>query len=137
MHGPPPRRVLLFLGYDLQARRLNHTAATTAAMPQRRQRESRAAPGKAHSVAAKAECPEVSVLLRAEGRAWDTEQHEDSMEMLTASADEFQKCRDRVVIKTEDLSEAEIQAITQGGMDARHGYLNAELDQGIGNPLSQ
>ena len=57
--------------------------------------------------------------------------------MLTASADEFQKRRDRVVIKTEDLSEAEIQAITQGGMDARHDYLNAELDQDIGNPLSQ
>ena len=59
------------------------------------------------------------------------------MEMLTASADEFQKRPDRVVIKTEDLSEAEIQAITQGGMDARHDYLNAELDQDIGNPLSQ
>jgi hypothetical protein len=41
------------------------------------------------------------------------------------------------VIKTDDLSEAEIQAITQGGMDARHNYLNAELDQDIGNPLSQ
>ena len=75
--------------------------------------------------------------MRAGGRAWDTEQHDDSMEMLTASADEFQKRRDRVVIKTEDLSEAEIQAITQGGMDARHDYLNAELDQDIGNPLSQ
>jgi len=27
------------------------------------------------------------------------------------------------VFKTEDLSEAEIQAITQGGMDARHDHL--------------
>lgn len=32
---------------------------------------------------------------------------------------------------TEDLGEAEIQAITQGGMDARHDHLNAELDQDI------
>jgi len=67
MHGPPPRRVLLFLGYDLQARRLIHTAATIAAMPQTRQRESRAAPGKAHSVAAKPECPEISALRPAAG----------------------------------------------------------------------
>ena len=42
------------------------------------------------------------------------------------------KRRERVVFKTEDLSEAEIQAITQGGMDARRDHLNAELDQGIG-----
>jgi hypothetical protein len=45
------------------------------------------------------------------------------------------KRRERVVLKTEDLSEAEIQAITQGGMDARHDHLNAELDPDIGNPL--
>ncbi len=45
------------------------------------------------------------------------------------------KRRERVVFKTEDLSEAEIQAITQGGMDARHDHLNAELEPDIGNPL--
>ncbi|OYV35004.1 MAG: hypothetical protein B7Z80_19680 [Rhodospirillales bacterium 20-64-7] len=45
------------------------------------------------------------------------------------------KRRERVVFKTEDLSEAEIQAVTQGRMDARHDYLNAELDPDIGNPL--
>jgi hypothetical protein len=55
--------------------------------------------------------------------------------MSSASADEPQKRRDRVVFKTEDLSETEIQAITQGAMDARYDYLNAELDQDTGNPL--
>ncbi len=34
----------------------------------------------------------------------------------------------RDVFKTDDLSETEIQAITQGGMDARHDHLNAELE---------
>lgn len=45
------------------------------------------------------------------------------------------KRRERVVFKTENLSKTEIQALTQGGMDARHDYLNAELDQDIGNLL--
>ena len=45
------------------------------------------------------------------------------------------KRRERVVFKTENLSEAEIQAVTQGRMNARHDHLNAELDPAIGNPL--
>lgn len=61
------------------------------------------------------------------------------MKISTVSADEFPRNqrRERVVFKTEDLSEAEIQAITQGSMDARHDHLNAELDQDIGSPLSR
>ncbi|MDE1905894.1 MAG: type II toxin-antitoxin system Phd/YefM family antitoxin [Rhodospirillales bacterium] len=53
--------------------------------------------------------------------------------LVVLSVEEYQrlKRRERIVFKTEDLSEAEIQAITQGGMDARHDHLNAELDQDI------
>jgi hypothetical protein len=36
------------------------------------------------------------------------------------------------VFKTEDLSDAEAQAITEGGMDSRHDHLDAELDQNAG-----
>jgi hypothetical protein len=32
---------------------------------------------------------------------------------------------------------ADLQAITQGAMNARHDYPNAELDQDIGNPPSR
>ncbi len=61
------------------------------------------------------------------------------MKISTVSADELHrkqrlKCRERVVFKTEDLSEAEIQAIAQGNMDAQHDHLNGELDQDIGSP---
>jgi prevent-host-death family protein len=53
--------------------------------------------------------------------------------LVVLSVDEYHrlKRRERVVFKTEDLSEAEIQAITQGSMDVRHDHLNAELDQDI------
>ncbi len=53
--------------------------------------------------------------------------------LVVLSVEEYQrlKRRERVVFKTEDLSEAEMQAITQGGMDARHDHLNTELDQDI------
>jgi hypothetical protein len=36
--------------------------------------------------------------------------------------------RNRVVFRTEDLSEAEVRAITEGEMDPRHNHLNAELE---------
>ncbi len=53
MHGPPPRRVLLFLGYILQARRLiPHGSDHRRHALKQRKRDSRA----------KSECPEISVL---------------------------------------------------------------------------
>lgn len=52
---------------------------------------------------------------------------------MVLSVEEYQrlKRRERVVFKTENLSEAEIHAITEGGIDARHDHLNAELDQDV------
>jgi len=38
------------------------------------------------------------------------------------------KRRDRAVFKTEHLTEAELQAITQSTMDPWHDHLNAELE---------
>ena len=66
MHGPPPRRVLLFLGYDLQARRLilhksDHRPHGLKVRPARIARRS---PSTAHSVAGIRECPEISDLLQ-------------------------------------------------------------------------
>jgi PHD/YefM family antitoxin component YafN of YafNO toxin-antitoxin module len=37
------------------------------------------------------------------------------------------KRRDRAVFITAELSDAEVKAITEGGMDPRHDHLNAEL----------
>jgi len=50
--------------------------------------------------------------------------------LVVLAAEEYQrlKRRDRVVFKTEELSEAELQTITEGGMDPRHDHLNAELE---------
>lgn len=50
--------------------------------------------------------------------------------LVVLAAEEYQrlKRRDRVVFKTEELSDAELQAITEGGMDPRHDHLNAELE---------
>jgi prevent-host-death family protein len=50
--------------------------------------------------------------------------------LVVLAVEEYQrlKRRDREVFKTEELSEAEIKAITEGGMDARHNHLNAELE---------
>jgi prevent-host-death family protein len=50
--------------------------------------------------------------------------------LVVLAVEEYQrlKRRDRVVRKTEDLSEAELKAITEGGMDSRHNHLNAELE---------
>jgi PHD/YefM family antitoxin component YafN of YafNO toxin-antitoxin module len=51
--------------------------------------------------------------------------------LVVLAVEEYQrlKRRDRTVFKTEDLSDAEIQAITEGGMDPRHNHLDAELEQ--------
>jgi prevent-host-death family protein len=50
--------------------------------------------------------------------------------LVVLSTEEYQrlKRRDRQVFKAEELSDAEIKAITEGGMDARHDHLNAELE---------
>jgi PHD/YefM family antitoxin component YafN of YafNO toxin-antitoxin module len=50
--------------------------------------------------------------------------------LVVLAVEEYQrlKRRDREVFKTEELNEAEIKAITEGGMDARHNHLNAELE---------
>jgi PHD/YefM family antitoxin component YafN of YafNO toxin-antitoxin module len=49
--------------------------------------------------------------------------------LVVLSLEEYQrlKRRDRVVFKTEDLTDAEIKAIVEGEMDARHDHLDAEL----------
>lgn len=47
------------------------------------------------------------------------------------------KRHERIVFRTEDLSDAEIQAVTQSSMDPRHDHLNAELDQDSGSQLSR
>jgi hypothetical protein len=51
--------------------------------------------------------------------------------LVVLSIEEYQRLKrhDRAVFKTDDLSETEILAITQGGMDARHDHLNAEIEQ--------
>lgn len=50
--------------------------------------------------------------------------------LVVLAVEEYQrlKRRDRVVRRTEDLSEAELTALTEGQMDPRHDYLNAELE---------
>jgi prevent-host-death family protein len=54
--------------------------------------------------------------------------------LVVLSVEEYQrlKRRDRAAFKTENLAEAEIQAITQGAMDPRHDHLNAEFVQDHG-----
>ncbi len=50
--------------------------------------------------------------------------------LVVLAVEEYQrlKRRDRTVFKSEELSEAELKAITEGGMDPRHNHLNAELE---------
>jgi PHD/YefM family antitoxin component YafN of YafNO toxin-antitoxin module len=50
--------------------------------------------------------------------------------LVVLAAEEYQrlKRRDRAVFKTDELSQAEIQEITEGGMDPRHDHFNAELE---------
>jgi PHD/YefM family antitoxin component YafN of YafNO toxin-antitoxin module len=61
--------------------------------------------------------------LTVEGDGQDT--------LIVMSVDEYRrlKRRERAVFLTETLSEAELRALTEGGMDPRHDHLNAELDQ--------
>ena len=50
--------------------------------------------------------------------------------LVVLSVEEYQrlKQRDRLAFKTEELSDAELHAITEGGMNPRHDHLNAELE---------
>lgn len=50
--------------------------------------------------------------------------------LVVLAVEEYErlKRRDRGVFRTEELSDAELQAITEGGMDPRHYHLNAELE---------
>lgn len=50
--------------------------------------------------------------------------------LVVLSSEEYQrlKRRERIVVRTEEFSATELQAITQGEMDTRHNHLNAELD---------
>jgi len=52
----------------------------------------------------------------------------DRLVVLAVEEYERLKRRDRVVFRTEDLTEGEVAAITEGGMDPRHDHLNAELE---------
>ena len=54
--------------------------------------------------------------------------------LVVLAVEEYQrlKRRDRFVLKTEDLSDAEVQANTESGMDSCHDHLNAELEQDAG-----
>jgi len=50
--------------------------------------------------------------------------------LVVLAVEEYQrlKRRDRVVFRTEELSEAEIKAVAEAEMDPRHNHLNAELE---------
>jgi prevent-host-death family protein len=50
--------------------------------------------------------------------------------LVVLAVEEYQrlKRRDRQVFKTEELSDAGLKAIAEGGMDPRHNHLNAELE---------
>ena len=50
--------------------------------------------------------------------------------LVVLAEDEYRrlKRRDRLAFKTEDLDDATIAAILDGGMDPHHDRLNAELD---------
>ena len=50
--------------------------------------------------------------------------------LVVLAVEEYQrlKRRDRTVFKTEELSDAELNAMTDGGMDPRHDHLNTELE---------
>ena len=50
--------------------------------------------------------------------------------LVVLAVEEYQrlKRRDREAFKTEELTEADIKAIAEGGMDARRDHLDAELE---------
>jgi hypothetical protein len=67
--------------------------------------------------------------LLAEIRAAADEEHRPPLAVLQDAVKRYvtARRRARTVFRTEDLSAAELAAITEGGMDARHNHLNAEL----------
>lgn len=51
-------------------------------------------------------------------------------QLVVLAVEEYHRLKicDRVAFKAEDLADAEVQAITSGGMDPIHDHLNAELE---------
>jgi hypothetical protein len=68
--------------------------------------------------------------LLAQIREAADEEHRSALAVLQDAVKRYvqAKRRDRQVFRTQDLSAAELAAITSGGMDARHNHLNAELE---------
>jgi hypothetical protein len=68
--------------------------------------------------------------LVAEIEAAAAEEHRSALDVIQDAVTRYvtAKRRQRVVFRTEDLSDAELEAMTQGGMDSRHDHLNAELE---------
>jgi len=71
--------------------------------------------------------------LAAQIQAAAEEEHRPALDVLRdAMASYLRQSRlqrdGRVAFRTEDLSAAELAAITDGGMDPRHNHLNAELE---------
>ncbi len=68
--------------------------------------------------------------LLAEIRAAADEEQRPPLDVLQDAVKRYvtARRRARTVFRTEDLSAAELAAITEGGMDARHNHLNAELE---------
>ncbi len=68
--------------------------------------------------------------LLAEIRAAADEEHRPALAVLQDAVKRYvtAKRHDRTVFRTEELSAAELAAITEGEMDARHNHLNAELE---------
>jgi prevent-host-death family protein len=54
----------------------------------------------------------------------------DRLGVLSVEEYERLKRRDRVMFRTEDLTDAEVAANTEGGMNQRHDRLTAELASG-------
>ena len=71
--------------------------------------------------------------LVAEIQAAADEQHRPASDVVREALERYLKearpaRHRRAVFKTEDLSDAELAALTEGGMDPRHDHLNAELE---------
>jgi len=68
--------------------------------------------------------------LLAEIRAAADEEHRPALAVLQDAVTRYVTARrhGRTVFRTDELSAAELAAMTEGGMDARHNHLNAELE---------
>jgi hypothetical protein len=68
--------------------------------------------------------------LLAEIEAAAAEEHRSALDVLQDAVARYMTARrrDRSVFRTNELSDADLRAITEGGMDDRHAHLNAELE---------